>query len=98
MVVAPPPKHGRRLAVLSGHIVAADESLVVAAAPVRKPRLIHHNDSRHYSMYRCDPPMSLHQLRQPVDEVQGTSVDMLAYGLASGATFGHEAVLRSDTR
>ena len=58
---------------------------------MRKPRLIFYNDARHYSFYRYDPPMSLHQLRQPVDEILGTEVDMLAYGLASGQTFLHDS-------
>jgi len=56
---------------------------------MRKPRLIYYNDSRHYLMYRFDPPMSLHRLRQPVDEVLGTGVDTLSYALASGDTFLH---------
>ncbi len=56
---------------------------------MEKPKLIYYNDARHYSFYRYDPPMSLHQLRQPVDEVLGTGVDTLVYGLASGHTFLH---------
>jgi len=55
-----------------------------------KPRLIHYNDARHYSFYRYDPPMSAHQIRQPVDEILGTEVDLLSYGLASGQTFLHD--------
>jgi hypothetical protein len=35
--------------------------------------------------------MSLHQLRQPVDEILGTGVDTLFYGLASGQTFLHDS-------
>jgi hypothetical protein len=58
---------------------------------MRKPRLLYYNDARHYSFYRYDPPMSLHQLRQPVDEVLGTGVDTLVYGLASGQTFLHDS-------
>ena len=58
---------------------------------MRKPKLIYYNDARHYSMYRYDPPMSLHQLRQPVDEVLGTEVDTLVFGLASGQTFLHDS-------
>ncbi|MEW6750466.1 MAG: hypothetical protein AB1505_05745 [Candidatus Latescibacterota bacterium] len=58
---------------------------------MRKPRLLYYNDARHYSLYRYDPPMSLHQLRQPVDEVLGTGVDTLVYGLASGQTFLHDS-------
>ena len=57
---------------------------------MHKPKLIYYNDSRHYSFYRYDPPMSLHQLRQPVDEILGTGVDTLFYGLASGQTFLHD--------
>lgn len=57
---------------------------------MEKPRLIYYNDARHYGLYRYDPPMSLHQLRQPVDEILGTQVDLLSYGLASGQTFLHD--------
>ncbi len=57
---------------------------------MRKPKLIYYNDARHYSLYRYDPPMSEHQLRQPVDEILGTGVDTIAFGLASGQTFFHD--------
>ena len=57
---------------------------------MEKPNPIYYNDSRHYLMYRYDPSMSLHQLRQPVDEILGTGVDTLAFGLASGHTFLHD--------
>ena len=58
---------------------------------MRKPKLIYYNDARHYLMYRYDPPMSLHRLCQPVDEVLGTGVDTLSFGLASGQTFLHDS-------
>ena len=54
---------------------------------MKKPKLIHYHDSRHFLLYRFDPPMSLHQLRQPVDELLGTPVDTLSYGLGMGQTF-----------
>ena len=57
---------------------------------MEKPRLIYYNDSRHHHFYRYDPPMSLHRLQQPVDELVGTSVDTLSYGLATGLTFLHD--------
>lgn len=57
---------------------------------MRKPKLIYYNDARHYLMYRYDPPLSRHVLRQPVDEILGTGVDTLFFGLASGATFLHD--------
>jgi hypothetical protein len=57
---------------------------------MNKPRLFHYNDCRHYSFYRYDPPMSAQQIRQPVDEILGTDVDLVSYGLASGQTFLHD--------
>ncbi len=42
------------------------------------------------SCYRYDPPLSKHVLQQPVDEILGTGVDTLSFGLASGATFLHD--------
>ena len=57
---------------------------------MRKPRLIYYNDARHYLMYRFDPPMSPYRLRQPVDEILGTGVNTLSFGLASGQTFWHD--------
>jgi len=57
---------------------------------MRRPRLIYYNDSRHYLLYRFDSPMSLHQLRRPVDELLGTPVDTLSYGLGMGQTYLHD--------
>ena len=57
---------------------------------MRKPKLIYYHDSRHYLLYRLDPPMSFHQFRMPVDELLGTPVDTLVYGLAMGTTFLHD--------
>ena len=53
---------------------------------MRKPRLIYGNDSRHNYLYRYKAPMSLHRLRQPVDEILGTSVDTLCFGTISDST------------
>ena len=52
-----------------------------------KPKLIYYHDSRHYLMYRFDPPMNLHQLRKPVDDLIGTPVDTIVYGTGMGQTF-----------
>ena len=60
---------------------------------MQKPSFIFHNDGRHYNLYRFDPPMSLHRLRQPVDEVLGTGVDTLSFGLGSGQTFWHDTTV-----
>ena len=50
---------------------------------MRKPNLIYANDGRHYLVYRYDPPMTLYQLQQPVDEILGTGVDTLSFGEVS---------------
>ena len=57
---------------------------------MKKPKLIYYNDSRHYHLYRRDPLMSLHSLRAPVDDILGTPVDTLSYGLATGLAFLHD--------
>jgi len=57
---------------------------------MNKPKLIYYNDSRHYHHYRHDPRMSLHRLQGPVDDILGTPVDTLCYGLATGLAFLHD--------
>ena len=57
---------------------------------MEKPKFFYYNDARHYLMYRFDPPLSKSTLERPVDELLGTGVDTLAYGLASGQTFLHD--------
>ena len=50
---------------------------------MRKPKLVYENDGRHYLTYRYDPPMTLYQFQQPVDEILGTGVDTMFFGLVS---------------
>ena len=52
-------------------------------------RLLFYNDSRHYYLYCYDPPISLADVRAPVDELLGTRVDTLVYGSGPGATVFH---------
>ena len=44
---------------------------------MKKPKLIYDNDARHHLLYRYGPPLTDYLLRQPVDEILGTSVDTL---------------------
>ena len=46
-----------------------------------RPRLIYYNDAHHFHAKRIEPPASLHMLQWPVDEVVGTGVDALVFGL-----------------
>ena len=44
-------------------------------------KLIYYNDARHYYLYVFEPPMSMEDAWRPVDEVLGTSVTTLSYGV-----------------
>ena len=56
-----------------------------------RPRLIYYNDAHHFHGKRVEPPVSIAKLRQPVDEVLGTSVDLLVLGLGYGDVYFHDS-------
>jgi hypothetical protein len=58
---------------------------------MRKPRLIYYNDGHHYHGKRIDPPLSLRKMHWPVDEVVGTGVEMLVFGMGYGDVFFHQS-------
>ena len=58
---------------------------------MKNPRLIYYNDAHHYHAKRIDPPLSLPKLQWPVDEVSGTGVDLLAFGLGYGDVYFHDS-------
>ena len=55
-----------------------------------KPRLIYYQDAHHFHAKRLDPPVSMHMLQWPVDELLGTGADVLAFGLGYGDVYFHE--------
>jgi len=55
----------------------------------RPGRFAYYNDGRHYSFYRFEPPMTVTQLQRVVDEVAGTLVDTLLYGMGLGNVYLH---------
>ncbi len=55
-----------------------------------RPRLIYYNDAHHFHGKRVEPPVSRHMLQWPVDEVAGTSVDLLVLGLGYSDVFFHQ--------
>ena len=55
------------------------------------PRLIYYQDAHHFHAKRLDPPVSLSKLRWPIDELLGTGVDTLAFGLGYGDVYFHES-------
>ena len=54
-----------------------------------RSRLLFYNDALRHHMFVHEPPMRVEDARAAVDEVAGTSVDTLVYGLGSGATMLH---------
>ena len=58
---------------------------------MKKPRLIYYNDAHHFNAKRIEPPASVHMLQWPVDEVAGSSVDLLVLGLGYGDVYFHNS-------
>lgn len=57
---------------------------------VRKPRLMYFDDSRHSSIYMYEPPMLKEEFEASVDDLLGTPVDALMYGMGDGRTVLHD--------
>ena len=49
---------------------------------MRRQRTIYFNDARHFYLFVFEPPMRMEDMWRPVDEVAGTGVDTLVYGVA----------------
>jgi len=46
------------------------------------PRTLYYNDARHQYLFVNEPPMTLEDAQQPIDEVAGTSIDTFTYAVA----------------
>ncbi len=55
------------------------------------PRLVYYNDAHHFHGKRIEPPLTMSKLRQPVDEVLGTGVDLLVMGMGYGDVYFHQS-------
>jgi len=55
-----------------------------------KPRLMYYDDSRHSSIYMYEPPMLKEEFEASVDDLVGTPVDALMFGLGDGRTVLHD--------
>ena len=56
-----------------------------------RPRLIYYQDAHHFHAKQLDPPVSIEKLQWPVDELLGTGVDVLAFGLGYGDVYFHDS-------
>lgn len=72
-------------------LAAAAVSGLRAAAPKRR-RTMYFNDARHFYLYSFDPPMSDIDSWRPVDELLGTAVNTLIYGVETGGLFSNTKV------
>ena len=75
-----------RLAKARGE--TADKSRASPGSPI--PRIMFTHDSRHPAVYMYEPPMEREEFEAAVDELAGTPVDALMFGLADGRTFFHD--------
>lgn len=55
------------------------------------PRLIYYQDAHHFHAKWLDPPVSLHQLQWPVNEMLDTGVDVLTFALGYGDVYFHDS-------
>ena len=58
---------------------------------MERPRLIYYQDAHHFHAKRLDPPVSIDKLRWPVDELLGSGVGALAFGLGYGDVYFHDS-------
>ena len=56
-----------------------------------RPRLIYYQDAHHFHAKRLDPPINIHKLHRPIDELVGSGVDVLAFGLGYGDVYFHNS-------
>ena len=56
---------------------------------MQKPRYL--LQRHHFHGKRIEPPVSIHMLQWPVDEVAGTGVDLLVLGLGYGDVYFHNS-------
>ena len=55
----------------------------------RRPRIMFFHDSRHPAIYMYEPPMERQEFEAAVDELLGTPVEALLFGLGDGRTVLH---------
>ena len=54
------------------------------------PRIMFYHDGRHPLIYMYEPPIQKEEYEAGVDELIGTPVDAIMFGLGDGRTFLHD--------
>jgi hypothetical protein len=70
--------------------VPATETTHEHAPTRKKPRIMFFHDARHPAIYMYEPPMEKEEFEAAVDELAGTSVEALMFGLGDGRTMFHD--------
>ena len=55
-----------------------------------KPRMMFYHDGRHPHIYLYEPPMQREEYEAAIDELSGTTIEAVMFGLAEGRTFLHD--------
>ena len=50
------------------------------------PRIMFYHDGRHPLIYMYEPPMQKEEYQHAVDEIAGTPIDVLMFGVGDGRT------------
>lgn len=72
--------------------IGAAAAVAAMAAPARKRRTMYFNDARHFYLYSFESPMSDEDSWRPIDELLGTAVNTLIYGVEAGGLFSRSKV------
>ena len=52
----------------------------------KPPRIMFYHDGRHPLIYMYEPPMQKEEYQHAVDEIAGTPIDVLMFGVGDGRT------------
>jgi len=76
--------------MLSAGATGASGQKETPRATKRRPRIMFYHDSRHPFVYMYEPPMLKEEFESAVDELAGTPVEAIMFGLGDGRTVLHD--------
>lgn len=81
---------GAAMLTATGSGVARAQSPPPPAAAKGRPRIMFYHDGRHPLIYMYEPPMQKEEYESAVDELAGTPVQAIMFGLGDGRTVLHD--------
>ena len=85
---------GAAMLTTTGSGVARAQSPPPPAAAKGRPRIMFFRDGRHPLIYMYEPPMQKEEYESAVDELAGTPVQAIMFGLGDGRTVLHDTKVR----